>query len=80
MRILPGPFKLAKSSYVEDSPSYGCILLERCYARFDPRDDARNLLKQPELIRDGEYNIVLKGPIDHPNLVQPIARVIDTLE
>ena len=29
----------------------------------DPRDDAFNLLRQPDLIQDGEFNFLLKGPV-----------------
>ena len=55
--------KLSRSSFIEWSPDYGCIIQERCYARFDPRDEVGNLLRQPDLIKEGEYNFLLKGPI-----------------
>ena len=65
--MIPGPLNLARSDLVEWSPAIvNCIIQERCYARLDPRDDAENLLRQVDLIAAGEYNFVLKGPIDSP--------------
>ena len=45
VNMIPGPFNLALSSFVEWSPEDGCVAWDTCYARFDPRDDARNLLR-----------------------------------
>ena len=43
--LIPGPFNLAKSNFVEYSLPNGCLLVELCNARLDPRDDAYNLLR-----------------------------------
>ena len=45
IKMIPGPFNLAKSTYVEWSPIGGCLLNDLCRARLDPRDDALNLLR-----------------------------------
>ena len=49
----------------EDSGPYGCLRLENCYVRMDPRDEAGNLIRLPGLIADGEYNFVMEGPFDN---------------
>ena len=69
VNMIPGPFNLALSSYIEWSGETGCILTARCYARLDPRDDAQNLVRQELLIREGEYNFVLKGPVNSEAIV-----------
>ena len=77
MNIIPGPLNLVTSTYVEESPDYGCIIQETCYARYRPRDDANNLLWVEDLIIEEEYSLILKGPI---GTGEEVATVIATLE
>ena len=62
VRLVPGPWNLANSDFVEDSGIYGCLVLEPCHVRIDPRDDGHNLVRLPGLIHDGEYSFILQGP------------------
>ena len=59
MTILPGPWIISKTDYVEDSGETGCLRIIDCYVRIDPRDDAYNLVREPGLILVGEYQILL---------------------
>ena len=38
--ILPGPWVVGNTDYVEDSGEYGCRRVIDCYVRIDPRDPA----------------------------------------
>ena len=62
VELVPGPWNLANSDFVEDSGIYGCLVLEPCHVRIDPRDDGHNLVRLPGLIHDGEYSFILQGP------------------
>ena len=60
--ILPGPWVVEKSDYIEDSGEYGCLRIVDCYVRIDPRDEGSNLIRLPGLIREGEFTFLLAGP------------------
>lgn len=62
VELVPGPWNLANSDFFEDSGIYGCLVLEPCHVRIDPRDDGHNLIRLPGLIHDGEYSFILQGP------------------
>ena len=65
--MIPGPYDLTVSEFVEDNP-IGCYLeFTYCYARLNLRDRGLNFVKMPNLIDPKTADFILKGPLAPSN-------------